>query len=457
MKITIIGGGPGGYVAALKAAILGAEVHLVEKDALGGTCLNRGCIPTKAFLSCTDIYDQVKKSKEFGVQLEGDAKPIFADMVNRKNVAVGQLVQGVGFLMKKRKVNVHKGTGKLISATEVEVTYIDGKTEILTTDKVIIATGSVPVLPPMFKFDGDKVISSDECLNLVEVPESMIIVGGGVIGCEFGQFLSKLGTKMTIVEMQETLLPLEDPDVSGALAKKFAAEKIDLKLGIGVNEVLVNESDVTCALTSGETVTGQKMLVAIGRKANIANIGLEELGIQTKNGKIVVDDKMRTNLENVYAIGDIVDTPFLAHVASKEGLVAVEDIMGREVKATYHAVPRCVYTDPEVAAVGMTEKEAKEQGLAIQVGKFAFVGIGKAVVIGKTDGFVKIIVDESDKIIGGAIVGPHATDLLAELTLCVQYGLTATQLGEVIHPHPTLSESLMEAAHAVHKEAVHGF
>lgn len=444
-------------MAALKAAILGAEVHLIEEDVLGGTCLNRGCIPTKAYLSCTDIYDHVKKSEDFGVLIEGEIKPVFADMIKRKNAAVDQLVQGVGFLMKKRKVRIIKGRGKIISNTQVEVTTGEGQKELVTTDRIILATGSLPVLPPVFKYDGDRVISSDECLNLEAVPESLIIVGGGVIGCEFGQFLAKLGTKVTIVEMQKSLLPLEDTDVSGILAKKFKAEKIDLKLGIGVADVMVNESDVQCSLTSGEILSAQKLLVAIGRKANIENIGLEELGILTEKGKIVVDDRMRTNVENIYAIGDIVDTPFLAHVASKEGLVAVEDIMGRAAKATYHAVPRCVYTDPEVAAVGMTEKEAKDKGIKVKTGKFAFAGVGKAIVIGKTEGFVKIIVDESDKIIGSAIVGPHATDLLAELTLCVQYGLTAAQLGEVIHPHPTLSESLMEAAHAVHKEAIHGF
>lgn len=457
MNITIIGGGPGGYVAALKAAMLGAEVHLVEMDALGGTCLNRGCIPTKAYLSCTDIYDHIQKSVEFGVKVDGCVEPLFTDMSKRKNMAVDQMVQGVGYLMNKNKVKVHSGKGKLISNKEVEVVYKNGNTDVIKTDKVILATGSVPVMPPMFNFEGKNIVSSDECLNLAEIPESMIIVGGGVIGCEFGQFLSKLGTRVTIVEMQDNLLPMEDADVSSALSKTFSKNKINLKLGTGVSDVSVTESGVVCTLTTGEILTGHKMLVAIGRKANISGIGLEDLGIQTEKGKIVVDDKMRTNVNNIYAIGDIVDTPFLAHVASKEGMVAVEDIMGRDTEVSYHAIPRCVYTDPEVAAVGMTEKDARDKGIDYKVGKFVFAGVGKAIVIGKADGFVKIIVDESDKIIGGSVVGPHATDLLAELTLCVHLGLTAAQLGDVIHPHPTLSEGLMEAAHAVHNEAVHAF
>ncbi len=457
MKIVVIGGGPGGYVAALKAAILGAEVTLIEKDALGGTCLNRGCIPTKAYLSCADVHDMIIKGKSFGIEVEGKTTPIFEEMFERKNAIVKQLVGGVGFLCKKRKITVVNGFGKLISNTEVEVTLTDGTKENITTDKVILATGSVPILPPMFNYDKVNVISSDEALDLKTLPKDMVVIGGGVIGCEFGQFYAKLGVEITIVDVADTILPFEDRDVSEVLMKKMKKQNVKLLLGKKVEKVEVNDGRVVCELDTGEKLESEKLLVAIGRKANISNIGLEELGISTENGKIVVDNKMQTNVENIYAIGDIVDTPFLAHVASKEGIVAVENIMGRNSISTYHAVPRCVYTDPEVAAVGITEDAAKAKGIEYKVGKFMFATIGKAMVTGKTEGFVKIIVDSNDKIIGGSIVGPHATDLLAELTLCVHLGVTAKQLGDVIHPHPTLSEALMEAVHDVHNEAVHSY
>jgi len=457
MKITILGGGPGGYVAALKAAILGAEVYLVEKEAIGGTCLNRGCIPTKAYLSCSDVYDHVAHSHEFGVELGGVPKADFSAMFTRKDAAVSQLVQGVGYLLKRKGVTVYKGCGELVSNTQVKVTYGNGNTEIIETDKIVLATGSVPILPAPFKHDGERVLSSKECLRLEEIPKSMIIVGGGVIGCEFGQFFKKMGTEVTIVEMADTVLPFEDADVSGVLGKSLAAGKINLKLGTRVVEVNLLDDGVACVLSDGESLRADKMLVAIGRRANTANLGLEALGVALDNGKVQVDECMRTNVDNLYAIGDIVDSPFLAHVASREGVVAVEHIMGKEACAKYHAVPRCVYTSPEVAAVGMTEKQAAEKGIEVRVGRFSFAGIGKALVIGKTDGFVKVIVDDKDTIIGGAVVGPHATDLLAELTLSVHLGVTAMQLGEVIHPHPTLSEALMEAVHDVHRESVHAF
>ena len=457
MKITIIGGGPGGYVAALKAAILGAEVHLVEKKRLGGTCLNQGCIPTKAYLSCADLYDGIMKAPGFGIDLAGEATIDFGKIYQRKHAVVKQLVDGVTYLLNKRKVTVYQGTGSLVSNHAVKVTFEDGQTETIETDRIIIATGSVPILPPLFKFDGKQVISSDEALQLDTLPASMIIVGGGVIGCEFGQFFRKMGVEVSIVEMLKTLLPMEDPDVSQILQKKMKKEKVAFYLGKGVETVDVGDGSVTCTLTTGETLTAEKMLVSIGRRANTASLGLEELGIAVERGKIVVDETMRTSLEDVYAIGDVVDTPFLAHVASKEGAVAVETIMGRKSRALYHAVPRCVYTEPEIAAVGITEKEAAAKGIDYRTGKFIFAGIGKAMVIGKTEGFVKVITDEADRIIGASVTGAHATDLLAELTLCVHLGLTARDLGEVIHPHPTLSEAIMEAAHDVHNEAAHSF
>lgn len=455
MIITIIGGGPGGYAAALKAAIMGAEVHLLERSALGGTCLNQGCIPTKAYLSCSDLYSSLMKVDQFGICACGKTTMDFPAVFKRKDAVVNQLVQGVGFLLKKRKVNVYRAHGRLLEGTKVEAAYENGESEIIESDRVILATGSVPTLPPVFGFDGRDIISSDELLKLKELPASLVIVGGGVIGCEFGQFFSKLGVAVTIIEAAPSILPFEDQDMTAVLAKRLKRDKVRIYTGCKVEEIHKADGYVHCRLSNGKTISSEKVLAAIGRKANLEGLGLEAAGIEPVDGCIPVNEKMESAAAGIYAIGDIVKAPLLAHVASREAMVAVEHIMGRDVKMDYTAVPRCVYTDPEAAAVGLTEKQAESLGIDTRCGRFSFSGSGKAMVIGKTEGFVKIITDEADTIIGASIIGPHATDLLAELTLCVQLKLTARQLGNVIHPHPTLSEAIMEAAHDVHKEAVH--
>ncbi|MEW9121134.1 MAG: dihydrolipoyl dehydrogenase [Thermotaleaceae bacterium] len=455
MKIVVIGGGPGGYVAAIKAAMMGADVTIVEKEKVGGTCLNVGCIPTKTLLASSEILEAVKEAKEFGIAVTGDVKADFPAIMARKNKIVEQLVKGIEFIFESKKVKLMRGFGKLVAKDKVEVALSDGQTEILEADKIILATGSVPIVPGMFPYDREKVITSDETLFLQELPQSMIIVGGGVIGCEFGQFFSKLGTKITIVEMAEQLLPFEDEEVAKQLARSFKRDKIKMIHGEKIVKCEIEGDGVKAYLENGKTVEAEKMLVSVGRKPYLENLGIEALGIEIKNGKIVVNDKMETTVSGIYAIGDIVDSPFLAHVASKEGLIAVENAMGKNKTISYKAVPRCVYTDPEVAAVGMTEKQAIEKGISYHVGRFDFRGLGKAQAIGKFQGFTKIIVDNEDKIIGASIVGPHATDLLAELTLAVHLGLTAEEVGDVIHPHPTLSEALMEALHDVHKACVH--
>lgn len=456
MKIAVLGGGPGGYVAAIKAAQLGAETVLIEKKKVGGTCLNVGCIPTKALLSTTDVYKTVKKAQDFGINISGEINADINTVNTRKEDIVGKLVQGIEFLLKKNGVKLIPGFGKVTGKNTIEVTNENQEVEIVEVDKIILATGSVPIVPEFFKYDTKKVITSDEALYLEDVPKSIVIVGGGVIGCEFGQYFQRMGTKVSIVEMADQLLPTEDTDTAKELQKQFKSEGIEFFTGTKVEDVNV-DSEVTVTLSNGDQLTGEVMLVSIGRRANIENIGLEELGIETKNGKIVVNDSMETSVEDIYAIGDIINTPFLAHVASKEGVVAVESALGRDASVNYNAVPRCVYTDPEVASVGITEKEAKEKGIEVNIGKFKNTGIGKALVIGKPQGFIKIITDCNDVIIGAAVVGAHATDLLAELTLAVHFGLTAEQVGDVIHPHPTLSEGLMEACHDVHKGCVHAF
>ena len=455
MKIAVIGGGPGGYVAAIKAAMLGAEVTVIEKRRVGGTCLNVGCIPTKALLASSSMLMNIKEAKDFGINIDGKIKADFSAIMARKDKIVNQLISGIEFLFEKRGVNLVNGFGKLVDKNTIEVTKEDGSKEMITADKIILANGSVPIVPPMFPYDGKTVITSDEVLGLTQLPESMLIVGGGVIGCEIGQFLRTLGTEVTIVEMNEQLLPFEDKDVAKQLQRQFKKDKIKVLTGIGVQTCEVIDNQVVATLSNGKQVKAQYALVAVGRKPNLAGSGVEELGIEMERGKIVVNENLETNVEGIYAIGDLIDTPFLAHVASKEGMIAVENAFGKSKVVNYTAVPRCVYTEPEVAGVGKTEKQLESEGCEYHVGQFDFRALGKAQAIGHFQGFIKVLADKDDKIIGASVVGPHATDLLTELSLAVHLGLTVEQVGDVIHAHPTLSEGLMEALHDVHGECIH--
>ncbi|WP_099188594.1 dihydrolipoyl dehydrogenase [Tepidibacter mesophilus] len=455
MKIAVIGGGPGGYVAAIKASMMGADVTLIEKRRVGGTCLNVGCIPTKALLACSEMLMNVRESKSYGINIDGTINADFESMMNRKDKIVEQLVKGIEFLFEKKGVKLVNGFGKLISKNEIEVSKEDGSKEVIKADKIILATGSVPIVPPMFPYDGEKVITSDEALNLKELPKSMLIVGGGVIGCEFGQFFRTLGTEVSIVEMNDQVLPFEDKDVAKQLQRSFKKDKIKLLTDKKIQNCNIEDGKVVANLDNGKSVEADIMLVSVGRKPYLENLGIQELGIEIERGKIVVDEKMQTNIDGIYAIGDIVDSPFLAHVASKEGMIAVQNALGKDKKIDYTAIPRCVYTEPEVAGVGLTEKQLEEKGIQYKTGKFEFRGLGKAQAIGKFQGFIKVLADSEDKIVGASIIGPHATDLLTELTLAVSLGLTVEQVGDAIHPHPTLSEGLMEALHDVHGECVH--
>lgn len=455
MKVVVIGGGPGGYVAAIRAAMLGADVTLVEKRKVGGTCLNVGCIPTKSLLASSDVLEMINQSKSYGINIDGNIEIDFTKVMERKDKIVDQLVKGIEFIFDKKGVKLINGFGKLVDKNKIEVEKTDGTKEVLEADKIILATGSVPIVPPIFPYDGKKVITSDEALYLENPPKSMIIVGGGVIGCEFGQFFSRIGTKVTIVEMADQLLPFEDKDVAKQLARAFKKDKIKMMTSRKIEKCEVKDDKVIAYLDGDTILEAETMLVSVGRKPYLEKLGLEDIGVDVERGKVVVNTKMETNVADIYAIGDIVDTPFLAHVASKEGIVAVENALGKDKEVSYRAVPRCIYTSPEVAAVGLTEKEAEAKGISYHTGNFDFRGLGKAQAIGQFQGFIKILADDEDKIIGAAIVGPHATDLLAELTLAVELQLTAEQVGSVIHPHPTLSEGIMEALHDVHKACVH--
>lgn len=456
MKLAVIGGGPGGYVAAIKAAMLGAEVTVIEKRRVGGTCLNVGCIPTKALLASSSLLSSIKEAKDFGIHIDGNVEANFEDIMGRKNKIVNQLISGIEFLFDKRGIKLVNGFGKLIDKNKIEVKKEDGSVEIVEADKIILANGSQPVILPMFPYDGKTIITSDEALNLKEVPKSLLIVGGGVIGCEFGQFFRALGTEVTVVEMFDQLLPLEDKDVAKQLQRQFKKDKIKVMTGIRIEKCEIVDNEVVATLSNGKQVKAEKALLSIGRKPYLENSGVEELGIELERGKVVVNENLETSIEGIYAIGDLINTPFLAHVASKEGLVAAQNaINGNSKTVNYAAVPRCVYTEPEVAGVGKTEKELQEKGIEYNTGQFDFRALGKAQAMGHFQGFIKILADKQDKIVGASIVGLHATDLLTELSLAVHLGLTVEQVGDVIHAHPTLSEGIMEALHDVHGECVH--
>ena len=460
MKITVIGGGPGGYEAAIYAAKKGAEVVLVEKDKVGGTCLNRGCIPTKAFLASYDTLETVEQAKSFGINVAGEPEVDYPAILARKNKVMASLVKGIEFLMKKNNVTVIKGFGSLVDKNTVKVAKDDGTEETITTDYVILATGSVPIAPPVFKYDGKRVITSDEILDFEQAPNSLILVGGGVIGCEIGQFLAAMGTEVTVVEALPRLLAPMDEDVSKQIQRQFKKDKIKVVCGDGIAEVNPAEDHVDVTLSSGKTLSADYVLVAIGRAPFTKGAGLENAGVEmAERGRVATNEYLQTSVDNIYAIGDIINTPFLAHVASKEGCIAVDNIMGAKKVATYHAVPGCVFTNPEIANVGKMEwqlqKEGKEPGKDYKTGTFEFKGLGKAQASGHIAGFVKVIVDADDVLIGAEIVGARASDMLQILTTAIQLKLKAEEVADSIFPHPTMCEAIMEALHDVHGMSVH--
>lgn len=457
MKVAVIGGGPGGYVAALKAAMLGAEVTVIEKNKLGGTCLNVGCIPTKALLASSDVLRTVQEAKNFGINVEGEIKPDFEAIVARKQKVTDELVAGIQFLFDKRGVKKIDGFGKLIDKNTIEVTKDDGSVEEVKADKIILANGSIPTIFPFMPYNGKNVITSDEVLSLEKLPKSMVIIGGGVIGSEIGQFYSSLGTKVTIIEVLPQILGRMDSDGAKALARQFKKDKIKVMCNVATDSFEVSDDIVKLNLNNGKSLEAEVVLLCTGRKPNLANSGVAEAGVKmTDRGFIEVNEYMETNLEGVYAIGDIIPGAMLAHVASAEGMVAAENaVKGNSETVNYKSIPSCVYTEPEVAGVGKTEDELKAEGIEYKVGKFDFRGLGKAKAIGKIQGFIKVLVDKDDVIIGATLVGPHCTDLLTELSLAVGLGLKAKDVGRVIHAHPSLSEGIMEALHDVHGECVH--
>ena len=460
--ITIIGSGPGGYVAAIRAGQLGLKVAMIEKDTrLGGTCTLRGCIPTKQMLMSAHVYEQMQHAADFGVQVTG-IQLAFEDVQKRKNKVVLKNTKGIEYLMKKNKVTVFKGTGKLALPGKVEVTGADGAKQSIASKAIIIATGSTVRPIPGFETDGAHVVNSDHILELKEIPKSLIVMGAGAVGCEFASVYSRFGAETTIVELMPRLVPLEDEEVSKELEKSFRKRGIKSQVDTKLEKLEKTETGVrvTGKTSKGEAVSleAEMLLVAVGRMPYTEGLGLEGTKIKVDRGFITVDEFQQTAEKGVYAIGDIVPTPQLAHLASKEGIVAVEHIAGdKGVRPiNLRLVPNCTYCDPEVASVGLTEAKAKEQGYDVKVGKFPFSASGKARILGEEEGFVKIVADKKyDEILGVHIIGPHATELIAEACVAMQLESTAEELGRTMHAHPTVSEAVMEAAEGVHDLAVH--
>ncbi|MBI3377383.1 MAG: dihydrolipoyl dehydrogenase [Nitrospirae bacterium] len=457
MRVAILGAGPGGYVAALKAAQLGAQVTVIEDIEVGGTCLNRGCIPTKALVASAEAYSKAKGLEEFGIELRGELIPNLQKINERKNKIVSVQVKGIRGLFKNWGVTLKEGRGALLSQKEIEVRGKDGSTEKIEADKIIIATGSRPAQIPSFIFDGKKILSSDDALNLTELPKSMLIIGAGVIGCEFACIYKELGADVTMVEMMPRAVVTEDMEISGLLEKELKKKKIKLYTNVKVEKVEVKEDGVHAFLSDGKEIIAEKVLVSIGRALNSDGIGLENTGIQKgKRGEIPVNEKIETNVPDIYAIGDVTGGMLLAHTASTQGIVAAKNIMGHNEKMDYSTVPAAIFTSPEIASVGLREHQAEEKGVRIRTGHFQFRGLGKAHAMGEIAGFIKVIADEAtDKLLGMHIIGPHASDLIHEGAVAMKAGLKVRDIANTIHAHPTLSEGIMEASEDVHNEAVH--
>jgi dihydrolipoyl dehydrogenase len=462
VDVTIIGAGPGGYVAAIRAAQLGLTVAIVEKDKrLGGTCGLRGCIPTKQLLMSAHIYEQMQHAADFGVQASG-IQLAFADVQKRKDKVVTKNAKGVEYLMKKNKVTVFIGTARLALPGKVEVSAADGKKEIINTRNIIIATGSVVRPIAGFETDGERVVNSDHILELKEVPKSLIVMGCGAVGVEFASVYSRFGAETTIVELLPRLVPLEDEEVSKELERSFRKRGIKSQVDTKLEKLEKTDKGVH---VSGKTPKGEAvqleaemLLVAVGRMPFTEGLGLEGTRIKVEKGFIQVDEYQRTGEPGVYAIGDVVPTPLLAHLASKEGIVAVELIAGqKDVRPiNLRLVPSCTYCDPEIGSVGLTEAKAREEGYDVKVGKFPFSASGKARILGEEEGFVKIVSETKyDEILGAHIIGPHATELIAEACVAMHLESTAEELGRTIHAHPTVSEAVMEAAEGVHGLSIH--
>jgi dihydrolipoamide dehydrogenase len=457
--VIVLGSGPGGYVAAIRASQLGLKTAVVEREALGGICLNWGCIPTKALLKSANVFSYLQHASDYGIQV-GEAKVDFTGMVKRSRGVAEGMSSGVKFLMKKNKIDVIMGTGTLLPGRQLSVEAADGTKSTLSADHILIATGARSRSLPNLPQDGKRVIGYREAMSLASQPQRMVVVGSGAIGVEFAYFYQSIGTQVTIIEYQDRIVPVEDVEVSKQLERSFKKIGIDIRTQSEVLRVDTSgkENIVTVKTAKGEeTIACDVVLSAAGVVSNLENIGLEAVGIATDKGKILVDEFYRTNIPGYYAIGDCVPGPALAHVASAEGITCVEKIAGHHPEPIdYGNIPGCTYCFPEVASVGMTEEAAKAAGYEIKVGKFPFSASGKASASGHKDGFVKLIFDAKyGELLGGHMIGANVTEMVAELVALRKLETTGHELIKTIHPHPTLSEAVMEAAAAAYDEVIH--
>lgn len=458
--IIVLGSGPGGYVAAIRASQLGLKTAIVERESLGGICLNWGCIPTKALLKSANVFEYINHASDYGINVKG-AEADFEGMIKRSRGVAEGMSNGIQFLMKKNKIDVIKGTGKLLPGKKIVVTDADGKTtEVAASKGIIIATGARSRQLPNLPQDGKKVIGYREAMSLPKQPKSMVVVGSGAIGVEFAYFYHSLGTDVTIVEFMPNIVPVEDEEVSKQLERTF--KKKGMKIMSNSSVEAVDTSGKGCVVKvktakGEETIECDVVLSAVGIETNIQGIGLEDVGIATDKGKVLVNDYYQTNIPGYYAIGDIVPGPALAHVASAEGIICVEKIAGHSPEALdYGNIPGCTYCSPEIASVGYTEKAAKDAGFDIKVGKFPFSASGKASAAGAKDGFVKLIFDAKyGELLGGHMIGANVTEMIAEIVAVRKLEVTGHELIKTVHPHPTMSEAVMEAAAAAYDEVIH--
>jgi len=457
--IIVLGSGPGGYVTAIRASQLGFKTAIVEKESLGGVCLNWGCIPTKALIKSANVFEYIQHAEDYGIEVS-KAVPNFSNIVKRSRDVADGMSKGIQFLMKKNKIDVLEGFGKLKPGKKIDVSDKDNKTTEYSADHIIIATGARSRELPNLPQDGEKVFGYRKAMTLDKLPKSMIVVGSGAIGIEFAYVYNALGTKVTVVEFLPNIVPLEDEEVSKQLGRSLKKQGIKIMTDSSVEKVDTSGKGVKATVKTKkgeETIEADVLLSAVGITANLENIGLEDVGIITDNGKVKVNEYYATNIPGYYAIGDIVPGPALAHVASAEGITCVEKIKGMEVEPIdYGNIPGCTYASPEVASVGMTEKQAKEAGYDIKVGKFPFSASGKASAAGAKEGFVKLIFDAKyGELLGGHMIGANVTEMVAELVAVRKLETTGHEIIKAVHPHPTMSEAIMEAAAAAYDEVIH--
>ncbi len=456
-QVVIIGTGPGGYVAAIRAAQLGLQTAVVEKDELGGTCLNWGCIPTKAWVVSAHLYEQIKRAKEFGIEV-GEPRIRWDWLLERKNKVVKQMTGGVGTLLKGRGVEVIRGNARLTGGHRMVVALKDGSQQELTADDVVLATGAAATLPPGWKLDGERVITSQEALDLKTQPRRLAVLGGGVVGCEFACFFAAIGTQVTLIEMLPHLVPNEDDEIAQTLERELKKQKIALHLGTKVEGVKdAAGGALSLTLSNGQQVEVDTVLVATGRRPFTGGLGLEAAGVDVgERGKVVVDAELRTRAARVWAIGDVTDIKQLAHFASAQGKAVVARIAGHSAQTDWRAVPAATFTTPEIASVGLTEREALARGRTLKIGRFPFRAHGRNIADGETTGFVKLIGDAAtDQLLGAHIIGAKASELVHECSLAIAADLDMHHLAQAIHAHPTMTETIGEAAEDADLMAIH--